>query len=188
MHSLHPELTRAMSEMLDGLNDMLRGSRLDDGAVKVNLASGMAVHYYCGTRYTEDVDATFSHRLVLPHKKLSVDYLREDGKAASIHLDPNYNDTFAVMHPDYQSDAVEREGIGNERRTVKLFVLAPVDLAVSKIARFSPQDRDDIASLGRARLADAGSLRIRATEALDCYVGDTTWIKQNLEDARALLG
>ena len=187
MHSLHPELTRAMSEMLDGLDEMLRGCRLEDGAVKMHLAGGMAVHYYCGTRYTEDVDATFSRRLMLPYKKLSVDYLREDGKPASIYLNPNYNDTFAVMHPDCQEDAVEWEGIGNERRAVKLFVLAPVDLAVSKIARFSPQDRDDIASLGRAGLVTADALRTRATEALDYYVGDTIWIKRNLDDACASL-
>lgn len=50
MHPLHPELTRAMSEMLDDLNDMLCGSRLDDGAVKMHLAGSLR------TRATESLD------------------------------------------------------------------------------------------------------------------------------------
>jgi hypothetical protein len=55
------------------------------------LAGGLAVNNYCGSRYTEDVDASFSHRLLLPYDEMVVDYLRSDYTASMIYLDQNYN-------------------------------------------------------------------------------------------------
>jgi len=181
MHAFHPELTAAMKVMLDKLHQNITGSGYSGEPVQMYLAGGMAVHYYCGTRYTNDVDASFSKRLLLSGKDLTVSYTRDDGRLASIYLDLNYNDTFALMHPDYQQDAQEWEGIGNETRAIQLRVLTPVDLAVSKIARYSQQDQDDILALARTCKVTASSLRQRATEALDFYVGDTRWIHQSLD-------
>jgi hypothetical protein len=85
------------------------------------------------------------------------------------------------MHPDYRENAVEWTGIGNERRKVHLYVLTPLDLAVSKISRFSPQDREDILLLARARLLTSGGLRRHALGALDYYVGNTEWVRGTIE-------
>jgi hypothetical protein len=181
MHKSHPELTQAMSEMMDKLDAVLRASGYTDEPLKMYLAGGMAVHYYCGTRYTDDVDASFSRRFLLPYKDLVIDYLREDKSRASIYLDPTYNDTFALLHPDHREFCVEWEGIGNERRLIHLRVFCPVDLAVSKLARFSPNDQSDILALARHRHITTPQLRQRATEALEYYVGDTRWIHLNLK-------
>lgn len=181
MHSLHPDLTRAMAQMLDKMEHSIRLSGYSGGVIKMFLAGGMAVHYYCGTRYTEDVDASFSHRLLLPGKELAVDYQRADGSPSVLYFDANYNDHFALMHPDYRENALEWEDIGNGDRALHLYVLSPVDLAVSKISRFSEQDRDDILSLAHKGLITSDQLRTQATEALDYYVGDTTWVCANLD-------
>lgn len=180
MHELHPELTRAMSALMDKLDAVLRASEYAGEPLQMYLARGMAVHYHCGTRYTEDVDASFSHRFLLPYRDLVVDYLREDHTRSSIYLDPTYNDTFALLHPDHRESSVAWDGIGNESRLIHLRVFCPVDLAVSKLSRFSPIDRQDIRDLAQHRYFTSPELQQRASEALDYYVGDTRWIHLNL--------
>ena len=180
MHSLHPELTRAMGEMMDRIDGCLRESGYSGEPVQMYLAGGMAVHYYCGTRYTDDVDATFSRRLILPFEELVIDYMREAGTLSSIYFDTTYNDTFALLHPDHRDCCVEWEGMGNERRLIHLLVFCPVDLAVSKLSRFSSNDQADILALARNRYFTTAQLQTRATEALDHYVGETRWIHLNL--------
>ncbi len=180
MHSLHPELTRAMGEMMDRMHGFLLASGYKGEPVQMYLAGGMAVHYYCGTRYTDDVDATFSRRLILPFEKLAIEYLRESGKPSRIYFDTSYSDTFALLHPDHRESCIEWEGMGNEQRLIHLLVFCPVDLAVSKLSRFSPNDQADILALARNRYFTTAQLQSRATEALDHYVGETRWIHLNL--------
>ena len=73
--------------------------------VKVFLAGGMAVHLYTAGRVTTDVDAEFGARLLLPND-LAVEIALEDGTPQLVYLDTNYNPTFALMHEDYQNDAI----------------------------------------------------------------------------------
>lgn len=180
MHDLHPELKKAMSPLMDKLDAVLRTSSYSGEPLQMYLAGCMAVHYHCGTRYTEDVDASFSHRFQLPYKELVVEYLREDQTRSSIYLDPTYNDTFALLHPEHREASVEWQGIGNERRLIHLRVFCPVDLAVSKLSRFTEIDQQDIRDLARQRYFTSPELQKRATGALDYYVGDTRWIHLNL--------
>ncbi len=180
MHELHPELTQAMSALMDKLDAVLRASEYTGEPLQMYLAGGMAVHYHCGTRYTEDVDASFSHRFLLPYKELVVEYLREDNTRSSIYLDPTYNDTFALLHPDHREDSIEWQGMGNEKRLIHLRVFSPLDLAVSKLSRFTGIDQQDIRDLARHCRLNSPELQKRAVEALDYYVGDTRWIHLNL--------
>lgn len=59
-------------------------------------------------------------------------------------------------------------------------MFSPVDLAVSKISRFSDQDRQDIVDLASRRLVGADDLKTRSEAALDYYVGDKTAVRRNL--------
>jgi len=63
----------------------------------------------------------------------------------------------------------------------------PLDLAVSKLSRFSEQDRLDIRALARERLIDATHLRRRAEEALPDYVGNLDRIKTSIDIACRLV-
>ena len=51
-------------------------------------------------------------------------------------------------------------------------LLSALDLAVSKISRFSSQDRDDITSLGKHGLIKSAALRRRSEQAVKNYVGN----------------
>ena len=63
--------------------------------VKMIIAGGVAVNFYCGSRATTDVGASFSRRIALP-EDLVVPYETPDGKLLTVHLDTNYNTTFGL--------------------------------------------------------------------------------------------
>jgi hypothetical protein len=142
----------------------------------------MAVHLYTASRVTTDVDAEFGSRIFIP-SDLIVDVTLEDGTLQSVYFDTNYNSSFALMHEDYQADAIPLD-IGVEQ--IRLHVLSPLDLAVSKIARFAENDKEDIAELVRLGLTTADAIEQRATSALDGYVGGLAMLRLNLRDAVAL--
>lgn len=175
----YPELAEALRAMLDRMDQSLRKTEFQ-GEIAMYLAGGVAVNFWCGTRYTEDVDASFSRRMILP-KDLTISYRRRGGSDAFIYFDHNYNTSFALLHERFEEDSVEWPDLGNESRLLKLRVLAPVDLAVSKIARFSEQDQEDIVALASEGLVTAKDLRRRATEALTNYIGDLDSVKQSID-------
>lgn len=181
MSKAFPELADALSKMLDKIDDVLKTNGYMGEPIKMFLAGGLAVNHWCGTRYTEDVDASFSKRLLLPYEDLVVAYRKPDGTQSNIYLDANYNTSFALMHEDFEDDSIEWNGLGNEKRLIHLFALSPVDLAVSKIARFSDQDRLDIKALAECKLITAKSVKIRAQEALSYYVGNVNSVKTSIE-------
>jgi len=65
-------------------------------------------------------------------------------------------------------------------------VLSAVDLAVSKIARFADNDKEDIVALVRLGLTTAEEIEHRATGTLVGYVGGQAMLRLNLQEAIAL--
>ena len=171
-------LARALKQLLEQLEGRLSLER----PLPVWLAGGMAVHLYTRSRVTTDVDAEFGAR-VLPPSDLVVEATLEDGTTQALYLDTNYNPTFALLHEDYQDEALPLDfGLPN----IRLFVLSPVDLAVSKIARFADIDRDDICELVRHGLTTADEIEARAMAALPGFVGGLGMLRINIEQAVAL--
>ena len=154
--------------------------------IRMVIAGGTALYLHTGERVTEDVDATFSRR-VLFSSDIEVAYRDPDGRAALLYLDRNYNDTLGLMHEDADDDALRVDIRDIDRKVLDVCVLTPLDLATSKLARFSDQDRDDILLLARHKLIDAKALRKRAGEALGGYVGNTTTVGSTLDIACRLV-
>ena len=152
--------------------------------VRAILVGGAAVHVYTRVRASHDVEAIFSHRIILP-QDLLVCYTDEAGMARQVAYDYNYFADIALLHPDYAQDAMPLGPVATG--PLELAVLGPVDLAVSKLARFQNQDRRDIAALAHQGLLAAHPLRLRVEEALDYYVGDARWLRHNLADALSLI-
>lgn len=168
-----------------GLRELLRQleERLSlSSPVNVYLAGGMAVHLYTASRVTTDVDAEFGSRIFIP-SDLIVNVTLEDGTQQPVYFDTNYNASFALMHEDYLEDAIALD-LGTAH--IKLHVLSPLDLAVSKIARFADNDKEDIAALVRLGLTTADEIEHRATSALGGYVGGLVMLRLNLRDTLAL--
>ncbi len=179
MNKAFPELSQALSQLLDQMDVSIRKGGYDGPPITMYLAGGMAVNFYCGTRYTEDVDAFYTHRVNVG--RCEVSYRHKDGSPSFLYLDNNYNPTFGLLHENHDRDAVEWTGIGNEKRKIHLYVLSPLDLAVTKISRNSDQDREDILALASAGLFSADQLRNRAIEALGDYIGDRAPVMTSIE-------
>lgn len=171
-------LARGLRELLRQLQERLALH----SPLNVYLAGGMAVHLYTASRVTTDVDAEFGARVLLP-SDLAVEVVLDDGAPQVVYLDTNYNASFALMHEDYLADALPVD-LGLEQ--IRLHVLAPVDLAVSKIARLADNDREDICALVQLGLTNADAIEQRATQAMAGYVGSMAMLQLNLRDAVAL--
>jgi hypothetical protein len=158
---------------------LVRSARVKpDEPIEMYLAGGAAIHFYTGARMTDDVDAAFNKKLLVP-SDLAVIYRDSEGKARSVYFDASYNESYSLLHEDAHQDAVRLRLEGIEG--VRILVLQPVDLAVSKLARFGEIDRQDILRLAKEGLISANELRKRAEAALPAYVGNPDLIRTSLD-------
>lgn len=154
--------------------------------VRMYMAGGAALHLYTGQRLSDDIDASFSHRIALP-ENLEVAYPGADGAAQLLYFDRQYNDTLGLLHEDAYDDSQQLKLDGIDPAVLDVRLLSPLDLAVSKLGRFSEQDRDDILALAKLSLIDSRALRARAQAALAGYVGDTGRVQGSIEIACRIL-
>ena len=171
-----PEYLAALREILHRIATSLSGSPPRALPVRMYLAGGAALHLYTGERVSRDIDATFSHRIALP-ENLEVAYRDADGAARLLYFDRQYNDTLGLLHEDAYEDSVPLALEGIDSTALQVRVVSALDLAVSKLGRFSGQDQEDITTLARHKLINSAALRRRADDALRSYVGDTTRIQ-----------
>lgn len=150
--------------------------------VPVYVAGGAAAHIYTGSRLSADIDAAFGRRLLLPDD-LQVMYKAGDGTQRTVYFDRHYNDTLGLMHEDAHADSASIEVPGINRKRLDVRILSPVDLAVSKLARYAQPDREDIKALAAAGLLDPAKLRRRAEEALAGYIGRANDVRISIDHA-----
>jgi hypothetical protein len=166
------EYVRAFAEIASRIQKVIKASApRSAGAVRMIVAGGAAQHFYTAVRVSVDINATLSKRMMLP-PDLDVPFLDADGSPRVLYFDRQYNDTFALMHEDADADSRPLALPGIDANVLDVRLLAPVDLAVSKISRFAEHDQGDIAALARAGLIDAVSVRARAEEAVGGYISD----------------
>lgn len=175
-----PEYVAAFREIVSRIAKPLAELPKRALPIRMYVAGGAALHMYTGERVSRDIDASFSHRIALP-ENLDVAYRDADGAARLLYLDRQYNDMFGPMHEDAQDDSVSLTLEGVDPAILDVRLLSALDLAVSKLGRFSSQDREDIATLARHKLIGSAKLRRRAEEALTGYVGDTTRLQGSIE-------
>jgi hypothetical protein len=177
-----PEYLAAFSELIQRIAESLRELPKRSLPIKMYVAGGAAMHFYTGERISNDVDAVFSKRIALP-SDLEVTYQDPDGAARLLYFDRQYNDTFALLHENAHDDSVPLTLKEIDASILEVRLLCALDLAVSKISRFSSQDRDDITALAKHDLIKSAALRRRCLEAMKNYVGDLDTLKSTIEFA-----
>lgn len=180
------EYQRAFNEVVSRVQHALKDSQPGVFPIRMYVAGGAALHLLTGARVTEDIDATFSKRVLL-NDDIEVSYRDPDGRARLLYLDRNCNDTLGLLHEDAYDDSQPVDIPGVDRKLIDVRVLSPVDLAVTKLARFTDQDREDIQLLARQRLIDSAAVRRRAEEALSGYVGDAGPVRASIDVACRLI-
>jgi len=177
-----PEYVAAFLEIANRIASSLSGLPRRVLPIRMYVAGGAALHLYTGERVSRDVDATFSRRIALP-ENLEVAYRDADGAARLLYFDRQFNDTLGLLHEDAYDDSVPLLLEGSDSTVLEIRLLSALDLAVSKLGRFSGQDREDIATLARRKLIGSAALRLRAEAALGGYVGDTARIMGAIQSA-----
>lgn len=180
--NLQSEYGKAFKEILSRVQQALKGSQSSVLPIRMYIAGGAAVHLLTGERVTEDIDATFSRKVIFDDE-ISAAYRDTDGRARMIYLDRTYNDTLGLMHENAYADSEEVDIPGIDKGVIDVRVLSPLDLAVTKLARFGDLDRNDIEKLARKGLIDSVSLRKRAEEALGGYVGNLESVRTSIDVA-----
>lgn len=181
-----PEFVAAFRELAGRIERVLADTPKRNLPIKMFVAGGAALHFYTGARVSQDVDAVFSRRIVLP-ENLEVAYRDADGAARLLYFDRQYNDTLGLLHEDAQADSVPLSIEGIDQKILEVRLLAPVDLAISKVGRFAEHDRADITALASRGLIEARSFRRRAQEAAVAYVGDTVRLQGAIDMACHLI-
>lgn len=180
------EYQRAFNEVLQRIQQSLKGSQPGVFPIRMTIAGGAALHLLTGARVTEDIDATFSKRVLL-NEDIEVSYRDPDGRARLMYLDRNYNDTLGLLHEKAYQDSRRVDIPGIDSKLIEVRVLQPVDLAVTKLARFTDQDREDLQLLARRGLIDSAAVRKRAEEALAAYVGEVDSVRTSIDVACRLI-
>jgi Nucleotidyltransferase of unknown function (DUF6036) len=181
-----PDYLAAFAEIVGRISLSLKDTPASALPVRMYVAGGAALQLHIGTRVSEDIDASFSRRLVLSDD-LSVSYRDVDGSARVLYLDRNYNDSLGLLHENAYDDSAPVIIPGIDGKKVEVRVFGPVDLAVSKLSRFSDQNRKDIEGLAREGLVTSKALRRRAEEALGGYVGNLDAVRNSIDIACRLI-
>jgi hypothetical protein len=184
--SARPEYVAAFREVVSRIESSLAELPKRTLPIRMYVAGGAALHLYTGERVSRDIDAAFSHRIALP-ENLEVAYRDADGAARLLYFDRQYNDTLGLLHEDAQEDSVPLVLDGIDPGVLEVRLLSALDLAVSKIGRFSSQDREDIATLARHKLLSSVKLRQRSEDALGGYVGDTIRLQGSIDLATRIV-
>lgn len=166
-----PEYLAAFREIAERIAAPLGGLPKKMLPVRMYVAGGAALHFYTGERVSRDIDAAFSQRIALP-EDLEVSYEDADGSARVLYFDRQYNSAFTLMHENAYDDSLPLTLKDFDARVLDIRLLSALDLTVSKISRFSSQDRDDITSLAKQGLIRSAALRRRAEDAATAYVGN----------------
>lgn len=135
--------------------------------VKSYLTGGGAVHYYCNSRVSDDVDLIIQYAVKIP-EDLFVVWLNNEDTLEQVHYDHTYNSTFGLLHEDYEDRAVHMITI-DEKFEINL--LSPVDLIISKLTRFAQNDEEDIANIIKTGKVDKTELYALASDAINVGVG-----------------
>jgi hypothetical protein len=146
--------------------------------VKAYLTGGGAVHYYCNSRVSDDVDLIMQYTVKIP-EDLFVVWLNEEGTLEQVHYDYTYNSTFGLLHEDYEDRAVHMITIEDK---FEIYLLSPEDLIISKLIRFAQNDEEDISNIIKTKKVDKNLLYELAKDAISVGVGfQKNYVEINLE-------
>ncbi len=172
-HSFNEAIIEMMAEIAKQIPDSHKQT-----PVKAYLTGGGAVHYYCNSRVSDDVDLIMQFSVKIP-EDLFVVWLNEEGSLEQVHYDHTYNSTFGLLHEDYEDRAVHMITIDDK---FEINLLSPVDLIISKLTRFAQNDEEDIANIIKTGKVDKDELYALATDAINVGVGfQKSFVEINLQ-------
>lgn len=112
--------------------------------------------------------------------KDTLTFVDERYQVATLRLDHGFNSTLGTLHEDY-TDRVVQLSTPSATPNIEVYIAGALDLAVSKLGRFSERDCLDILTLLALPHANVHEFERLATEAPSYYVGNTDRVRGNLQ-------
>ena len=145
-------ISKAIFELFEKLEDwiVLNHKNLANGAVKAFIFGGCAFHIHTNARGSNDIDAEVQAISYLKKEEIylflenhDIEYMDENGLETNLEFDRGFNTSLASIDPDYDERLIPLRS----DRIVEVYLVSGLDLAVSKLARLSDRDIEDIKEL-----------------------------------------
>lgn len=167
----------AIKQFFSMLDDDLAAQGCTPGSsIKAVIFGGAAVHMYTAYRPSSDVDteflieqSNFSARevMMLAEQLPPIDYLDTNNQDRMIEYDTNFRPVFAPLHHGYIDRL--RPLWPSDFKVLSVCLPSPLDLAITKLGRFSQVDQEDILALLALPGADIDQFAKSAEEACREY-------------------
>lgn len=189
MLHLQTPLAQAVRQLFDRALPLLAGRR--SRTVKIYVFGGCALHMLTNARGSADIDAEIQASEHLLRDEIRAVYAapedyEQDGLDLSVVFDQQFNNSLCPLHEDYDARAILLPG--QECSPLQVFIAHPIDLAISKLGRFTERDQDDINLLIRSGKLNLKEFDRLAKEAIDYYPCDrstvTSCLRLILDEAR----
>jgi len=186
---MKPGLLGAVEELVERVAEAIRPGQVVDAFLAGGTATCIHLQRAGGAaateaRFSEDADVHFNRPLALADD-IVVRYADTDGEDRVLVLDRTYTIDIGLRHPDCFEDAIHLLDSQNGR--LRLHILSPLDLAVTKVGRFQDHDRQDISLLARAGLIESTDFDRRAKEALKYLAKDPSPVELSIAKASELI-
>ncbi len=153
-------LEDAVKEMMKKIRERIPAKK---ECVNVYITGGIAIYFHTASRVSKDLDAIIDQDIAIP-SKLKVIWMNKEGHFEELAYDHNYTPTLGIMHEDYDKRAIHLFTIDTK---LKVYILAPEDLVISKLSRFGEQDQEDIKRIIQNDLIRKNSLERLAKDAIN---------------------
>lgn len=164
--------TNSILSLVEKIVDFL--PEKNNSPLKITLVGGAAIWFYCENNNYNEVNAIFSQKILLPQISIPLYNNKE------LTWGVQYSNSIRLLHDYAEDDTIF---IANIKNKINLSILNPIDLAVTKIDRYSEDDKNDIINLSKKGLIEDSILERRVKEALSYYVGNTRILNANLKFA-----
>lgn len=177
-------LGEAVSRLFCRVLPLLEGQA--PGTMRVYVFGGCAVHLLTHSRGSADIDAEVHAAQFLRRDEVVAvlaepEFYEQGDQDLTVEFDPNYNTSLGPLHEDYLDRAIPLFGFSGDQ-PLHVYVAAGVDLAISKLGRYTDQDKADIEALINSGRVDVEEFVTLATQAIDYAIGNRSGMLNSLAD------
>jgi hypothetical protein len=144
------------------------------------ICGGIAAMYWgVSSRTSLDLDMFMSRVVQIP-PEVAAGYEDKNGESIAVMFDQTFRPEFTLLQEDYADRATRLA----ESETVRVFVLSPEDLILTKLSRFAERDRADIQELINENVVrDADFVYRLGMDAITTsYIGDPVSVTYALKE------
>lgn len=152
--------------------------------INVYIAGGGAMSFYDSTRHTLDINVKIDKKILIPRIQLTQSDMILTNMQ-KLYVDENFHPQFFIMSENYMNNAIPVDIFKYEKDNVviiKPYIFSPIDMILSKLARWAPNDQRDVRLLIENNFVIKEHLEDEMEWALIEYIGNINMLKFNMNE------